>query len=385
MFDRRQSSLAPLAVALALFAAITVARFLDDTPIDAVGFLYAIPVVLLGAQFRERGALAGTACATALTALWVVGTGESVSPAGYGVRAFALAAVGIIVSRLVERSRRLSADSERWFSMSNDLLSTASFDGYYTAVNHSWTDLLGYTREELLGRPYTDFVHPDDLAKTNETAAGLATPNVVVGFENRYRAKDGSLRWLLWSARSDETQIYAVAKDITERKEFDREREKLLERVEQLAQTDELTGVPNRRAWHGRMTAELLRATRSGEPLAVVLLDLDCFKSVNDTSGHQAGDRLLQSCAQSWAEAIRETDLLGRIGGDEFALLLPNCDAVGVDDVLARLRVATPAGARASMGHAIWNAGESGQHLMHRADKDLYAVKHTSTSARSVV
>jgi diguanylate cyclase (GGDEF)-like protein/PAS domain S-box-containing protein len=335
-----------------------------------------IPVALLGARFRERGALAGTACATALTGLWALETDAFVNLTGYGVRAVSLAVVGITVARLVQRSERLAAESARWFSMSNDLLSTASFDGHYTAVNESWTDLLGYTREELLDRPYTDFVHPDDLASTNEVASGLATPNVVVGFENRYRAKDGSLRWLLWSARSDETQIYAVAKDITERKQFDREREELLARVEQLAQTDELTGVPNRRAWHGRLTVELRRAMRSGEPLGVVLLDLDGFKSINDTSGHQAGDRLLARCARSWAEAIRETDLLGRIGGDEFALLLPNCDATGAEDVLARLRLATPAGARASMGHAIWKPGESGERLMHRADTALYAAKH---------
>jgi diguanylate cyclase (GGDEF)-like protein/PAS domain S-box-containing protein len=352
----------------------------DHTAVDAVGFLYVIPVALLGARFRVRGALAGTACATALTGLWALETDAFLSPTGYGVRAVSLAVVGITVARLVKRSERLATESARWFSMSNDLLSTASFDGHYTAVNESWTDLLGYTREELLDRPYTDFVHPDDIAKTNEIASGLATPNVLVGFENRYRAKDGSLRWLLWSARSDETQIYAVAKDITERKQFDRERDELLARVEQLAQTDELTGVPNRRAWHGRLTAELRRAMRSGEPLGVVLLDLDGFKSVNDTSGHQAGDRLLAQCARSWAEAIRETDLLGRIGGDEFALLLPNCDATGAEDVLARLRVATPAGARASMGHAIWNPGESGERLMHRADTALYAAKHRARS-----
>jgi diguanylate cyclase (GGDEF)-like protein/PAS domain S-box-containing protein len=380
MVDPRRSRLALLALALALFCVITGFRFADAHPADAVGFLYVIPVSLLAAEFSVLGAVAGAALATALTAVWAVSAEAYVSPVGYGVRALAMTVVGITVVRLVERSRRASAESDRWFAMSNDLLSTASLDGYYTKVNDAWIDLLGYTREDLLGRPYTDFVHPDDLAQTNATAGGLTSPSVVVGFENRYRARDGSWHWLLWSARSDGAQIYAVAKDITERKRLDREREHLLKRVKQLARTDELTGVANRRAWRDQITIELQRARRSGDPLAVILLDLDRFKSVNDELGHGAGDRLLKDCAQSWAHEIRDTDLLGRVGGDEFAVTLPNCDEVGAADVCARLRPATPEGASASIGFAIWNGGESAEHLIHRADQQLYASKDRAPS-----
>ncbi|MEA2374414.1 MAG: hypothetical protein QOD53_877 [Thermoleophilaceae bacterium] len=381
MFDRPHSRTWSLALAVALFAVITAMRFADHTPADAIGYLFVVPVALLGAEFRNRGAIAGAACATAVTVVWAEVTGTAVTPVGYAARSASMVLVGLLVAHLVQRSRRVSAESRRWFSMSNDLLCTSNMNGTYTAVNGAWTELLGYSREELLGRPYTDFVHADDVAATNEIASGLALPNVLVDFENRYWARDGSLHWLLWSARSDGTQIYGVAKDVTDRKRLDAEREELLERVEELAQTDELTEISNRRAWHGRMTAELSRAMRSGEPLGVAMLDLDDFKAINDTSGHQAGDRALKLCARAWASAIRETDVLGRIGGDEFALLLPDCDAAGAEDVLTRLRAATPAGTKASMGFAIWTGSESGEQLLHRADQGLYAAKAAAAAA----
>lgn len=375
MFEHRPSTVATPAAAVALFAAIAVGRFVDSSPVDSIGFLFVIPVALLGAHYGWRGALIAASAAMAVVVGWSVYAGEPLTLVGSAVRVVCITVLGVVVARLVELGRRKAAESDRWFSMSTDLLCTIDMNGTYTAVNGAWTELLGYSREGLLGRTYTHFVHPDDVAQTNEVASALASANVVVNFENRYRAKNGRVYWLLWSARSDGTQIYGVAKDITERKRLDGERERLLRRVEQLAQTDPLTGIANRRAWHGQLATEILRATRSGESLAVVMLDLDGFKSVNDTLGHQAGDRLLEDCASSWLGAIRETDVLGRVGGDEFAVLLPDCDPASVEDVLRRLRDMTPAGSSVSMGCAIRNAGESGERLLRRADEELYAAK----------
>jgi PAS domain S-box-containing protein len=108
---------------------------------------------------------------------------------------------------------------EQLFELSNDLLGTASFDGFFTQLNQAWERCLGYTREELMARPYAELIHPDDLESTAAAAGTLGSgPSEVVNFANRFRAKDGSFRWLLWSSHSDGKMIYAVAKDITERK-----------------------------------------------------------------------------------------------------------------------------------------------------------------------
>ena len=112
----------------------------------------------------------------------------------------------------------------------------ANFDGYFTRVNAAWTESLGYTADELMEKPYFEFVHPDDLERTEVEAAGLADPeHSTVHFENRYRAKDGSWHWLLWSSRSDGKAIYAAARDITERK-------RLEHTLHTLATEDTLTG-----------------------------------------------------------------------------------------------------------------------------------------------
>jgi PAS domain S-box-containing protein len=118
--------------------------------------------------------------------------------------------------------RDATTEYERFFRLSQDLLCIAGFDGYFKRVNPAFTELLGYAEGELLGRPFTNFVHPDDRAAT-EQAAARASDADVVSFENRYRARDGSYRWLLWKSRpvpSDQL-IYAVARDITERKQLE--------------------------------------------------------------------------------------------------------------------------------------------------------------------
>jgi PAS domain S-box-containing protein len=109
---------------------------------------------------------------------------------------------------------------EHFFALSLDMLCIAGFDGYFEWLSPSWEKALGFTREELLGRPYLDFVHPEDREAAFAEAQRIAKGGQTVSFENRYRCKDGSYKWLLWSARpvSDHQLIYAVARDVTERK-----------------------------------------------------------------------------------------------------------------------------------------------------------------------
>jgi len=142
-----------------------------------------------------------------------------------------------------------------------------------------------------------------------------------------------------------------------------------------LSRSDELTGLPNRRAWSDELPAAIERARRDAVPLAVAMIDLDKFKLYNDEFGHQAGDRLLKAAASAWTGQLRLVDQLARYGGEEFILLLPNANAVFGVEVLARLRAATPSNQSFSAGLAIWDGTESSTHLIERADRALYAAK----------
>jgi diguanylate cyclase (GGDEF)-like protein len=139
------------------------------------------------------------------------------------------------------------------------------------------------------------------------------------------------------------------------------------------ASTDPLTGVANRRAWEAEAARSLARATRTGEPLTVAILDLDDFKEVNDRDGHSAGDRLLREVATAWRTRLRASDLLGRHGGDEFVLCLPGTDAASAPEVLQRLDGGLPIGW--SVGTATARAGDSVATLLQRADAELYQGK----------
>jgi diguanylate cyclase (GGDEF)-like protein len=141
-----------------------------------------------------------------------------------------------------------------------------------------------------------------------------------------------------------------------------------------LARTDELTALPNRRAWRELLQRELQLAARTRRPLTVVVLDLDGFKHYNDEHGHLAGDRILRRAAGAWQGALREADVLGRWGGDEFTLLLPDCDRAGADAVLERLRTACPE-ARFCAGVAQSNSASTAESILRRGDEALYEVK----------
>lgn len=152
-------------------------------------------------------------------------------------------------------------------------------------------------------------------------------------------------------------------------------RGELLDRLAAAAATDALTGLPNRNEWDERAPRELARASRSGYPVSLALLDLDHFRAFNDAHGHAAGDTLLKSCAARWWNVVRNVDLLARLGGEEFALLLPNCIAPDAVIAVDRLRAATNDLRAVSVGVAQWDMQEPLESLMLRADVALYRAK----------
>jgi len=147
------------------------------------------------------------------------------------------------------------------------------------------------------------------------------------------------------------------------------------EQVQQMARTDALTSLPNRRAWDEALPREIARAKRDGTPLTLGMIDLDNFKAYNDTQGHPAGDDLLANTATAWTAQLRETDLLARYGGEEFIVALPNCTPDAATEVLGRICRYVPEGQTCSIGVASWNGQETAQQLTTRADAALYQAK----------
>jgi diguanylate cyclase (GGDEF)-like protein len=153
------------------------------------------------------------------------------------------------------------------------------------------------------------------------------------------------------------------------------ERSTLLEQVRRQALSDQLTSLPNRRAWEAELERAVARAERMHEPLWVAMLDLDRFKAFNDRYGHPTGDDLLREAAAAWLRAVRRSDFVARCGGEEFGVILPGCDEDEARAVVERLRRATPASQTISVGLAHREEGEVASAVVARADGALYAAK----------
>ena len=390
-----------------------------------------------------------------------------------GVFAFAL-----ITKKGVRKRRRVREELERFFDLSLDLFCIRGYDGYFRQVNSAWEKALGYSKEELLSRPFTDFIHPDDVEPTRNKVKELTQGTNTIAFDNRYRTKNGEYRWLRWTSTAvrEEQLIYSAARDITDRREVEMLRahqaetvalvsqamdilqscetaadahkvidrmapqlfpglsgavyqlaasRNLLERAaawgpegptanfisptdclalkrgragitqpesplhcqhtdgfgasyvcvpmvalndtigmlhlrqqatdkplneaqlafavsiaEQIALTlanlrlretlrsqsirDPLTGLFNRRYLEESLERELHRSSRNKTSLAVLMLDLDQFKRFNDESGHEAGDAILREWGGFLQVRVRYEDIVCRLGGEEFAIVLPD-------------------------------------------------------------
>lgn len=216
---------------------------------------------------------------------------------------------------------RIKRERESFFELSMDMLAIAGFDGYFKQINHAWTKILGWSQEELLTRPWLDFVHPDDRNSTLEIAQKLRKGNQIITFKNRYLCKDQSYKWLSWVSTPvlQDNRIYAVARDITTEK---KEQEELFS----LAYTDALTKIDNRRSFFKKGEQEFERFKRYKTGFCFLMIDLDLFKQINDSYGHQAGDAVLKSFIKQVSGKLRENDIFGRVGGEEFAIILVESD-----------------------------------------------------------
>jgi len=167
----------------------------------------------------------------------------------------------------------------------------------------------------------------------------------------------------------------------------------VLEREKELARTDVLTGLANRRAFYEALQAERARAARYRRPITLACVDLDNFKKVNDTLGHAVGDELLARVADVLRKTLRLSDTVGRLGGDEFALLLPETDAPSAEALLEKLRSILRRSMEAKNWPVTFSIGAatfletppSMEHMIRTADELMYAVKKSGKNRISVV
>ncbi len=268
-----------------------------------------------------------------------------------------------------------------------DMLFTLDASTTITYVSPSWESRLDYRVADLIGQPFSAFVHPDEQESCRAFIARvLQQGREQQGLEYRLQHKDGSWRWFFStaSALQDENgSLYflAVAHDITSRKKNE-------QKIRHLAMHDALTHLPNRTSLKQHLIQQLaaLHENRSEDRLALLFLDLDHFKPVNDEYGHEAGDRLLLDVVRRLRSALRGNDFISRIGGDEFVVLLPGlksaeaaCDvAAKIRDALVepfvvegqQVRISCSIGIALAPDHARDVSG-----LLNRADEAMYMAK----------
>jgi diguanylate cyclase (GGDEF)-like protein/PAS domain S-box-containing protein len=195
-----------------------------------------------------------------------------------------------------------------------------ALDGRFLKANPKYCQMTGYTETELKHRTFMDMLHPEDVP--SEETMRLLVQQGTHEVENRYLRKDGTLRWssvvvsVVRNSDGDPDYLVAMVQDITERKRAEAE-------VERNAHYDALTGMPNRALFFDRLGQTLKHARRKNATVGLLFVDLDRFKNVNDTLGHENGDVLLRAAADRLSCMVRAEDTVARIGGDEFVLLLP--------------------------------------------------------------
>jgi len=252
-------------------------------------------------------------------------------------------------------------------------------------VNAALSELLGRPQEELQGRNLAEFTHPDELRLDgHERAEMLSGARDRCTREKQLLRPDGTTLWALVATRlvrnADGTPLYFVgqASDVTEHHLRE-------QRLRHLADHDPLTALVNRRGFGRELRRHISRLDRYGSKGALLMLDLDNFKRYNDAHGHAGGDSLLRAVAEGLNARLRAGDVLGRIGGDEFAVLLPEATPAQAEVVAAALVQAVreldqqdSQGVTASVGIFCFDDADalSEHHAMVGADLAMYAAKH---------
>lgn len=263
-------------------------------------------------------------------------------------------------------------------------------DGRIIHANQAAIAILGRSAVQLIGRTPLEL----DLGAMDENGSALELEHYPSAKAKRsgksvreqtigIQHPDGRLRWLSVSAAPMGAEARPAAavltfRDVTERRDYEAE-------LHRLAEVDELTGLPNRRFVLRQLAAMLSRARRHDGTLSVLVVDADHFKALNDRHGHAAGDAVLRVLAERLGDRVRREDVVGRIGGEEFVVALPDTGPDGAAAVAEDLRSGVAAGpvrlpgvdvpVTVSVGWATWDGAEPLDGLLGRADRALYEAK----------
>ncbi len=304
-----------------------------------------------------------------------------------GAPLYSVAQVEDITER-VQAQRALEEAEERFRRAFDDApigMAIVSLDGRWLRVNESLCQLTGYSEATLLTLTYRDITHPDDLVENVIEVEDLLAGRIpFMRIEKRYLRPSGQPVWVNVSSSlvrdPDGTPLHIVSQieDVTARRQAEAA-------LRDLAERDSLTGVLNRRCFHEELDRALGRLVREGGHAALLLVDLDRFKLVNDTCGHNAGDDVLVEVAAVLRKRLRARDVVGRIGGDEFAAVLDGATAqlaaMVARELVGALHLRVPSAdgeivVSASIGVVELDPESSGEAALIAADRALYQAKH---------
>jgi diguanylate cyclase (GGDEF)-like protein/PAS domain S-box-containing protein len=297
------------------------------------------------------------------------------------------------VAASLEESRRLQeelADSEmRYRAMaehSADLVAWVDPQGRWRYVSPASRDMLGLAPERLIGKPMEEIVHPDDVTRViDHHAQTLASAGDARTITYRSHHQDGRLLWMeartraMFGVNARLIGVQWTIRDVTAHKSIEA-------MLSEAANSDPLTGLANRRAVFTVLARAIVQARATADPLCVSIIDLDHFKRINDSWGHETGDTALRMVAKECQKVIRQDDLLARLGGEEFALVMPATDLEAASRICERVRVtvdglAVPVseggtiGLTLSAGLTALAASDNATGLVRAADRALYVAK----------
>lgn len=294
-----------------------------------------------------------------------------------------------IVRDITERKRKESAlklSEEKYRLIADnmtDLVTLIDIHGTIKYASPSHESVLGHSSENYMGKPALSFIHPDDVHKIKIQSINLLKNRQAKTIEFRHRSVDNDWIWmegkisLVLDPHGYADHFLVVAREIMERKIFE-------EKLRHMAFHDTLTGLPNRRYFKTKLIQSLNEIKKCGQKIAVMYIDIDKFKQVNDTLGHDVGDELLCQFSKKVKKCLRKYDTLARLGGDEFCILLlinQNDDAISIakriiNDIQEKWKIGTNEFiTTSSIGISFYEDGMDYETLLKRADIALYQAK----------
>jgi diguanylate cyclase (GGDEF)-like protein/PAS domain S-box-containing protein len=312
---------------------------------------------------------------------------------------FTLYTISIVFGNLRKTQtelRKIAALHKLVVDNSRDAIVLGDLDGTRTYVSPGIKALTGWEPRDLVGRVFSDVIHPADLAEVEMAMRALRAGSEGGTLEYRERKRDGEYFWVEGSLRvyrdpatGRPVGFLNLMRDITERKRSEEHLQSAYRAMESLVVVDALTGISNRRRFDEVLSTEWRRALREGDKLSLLLIDADHFKRYNDTYGHVRGDSCLKQIAEAAMDVVlRPGDLVARYGGEEFAVVLPGTDEMGAkavaEDICQAIRSRrlphegnAPGIVTVSVGCAtvVPQRGKAPQDLIESADQALYRAK----------